>query len=159
MLDNLRYKVPEKCESDYNNAPKLQTPPPLVVQAVQGESITIKAEYKGNVNDPNLLAYWCVTTLDGNRCIFTTDNDTSYNVTTIRSCLPTDPDCCYFNVSIKIKSLTLDLSQAILTSEAVWLQNPTVFNPGNSTLSKNPPLKCFNAMITFCSSCQCAPNS
>ena len=148
MLDNLCYKVPEKCESDYNNPPKLQTPPPLVVQAVQGESITIKAEYKGNINDPNLLAYWCVTTLDGNHCIFPTDNDTSYNVTTIHSCPSTDPDCCYFTTAIEIKSLTLDLSQANLTSAAIWLQNPKSFNPGNTTLGMDVILLCYNAVST-----------
>ena len=113
------------------------TPPPRVVQAVQGENITIKAVYKGNIKDPNLLVYWCVATLDGNhRCILLTDNDTVYNVTT-DGCPPSDADCCYFTVSIEIKSLTLDLSQANLTSTVAWLQNSTSFNPGNTTLSMN----------------------
>ena len=113
------------------------TPPPPVVQAVQGENITIKAVYKGNIKDTNLLSFWCVATLDGNhQCILPTDNDTVYNVTT-DGCPPTDVDCCYFTVSIKIKSLTLDQSQANLTSAAVWLQNVTSFNPGNSILGMN----------------------
>ena len=54
-------------------------------------------------------------------------------------CLPTDclpTDCCYFNVSIEIESLTLDLSQANLTSAVVWLDLKS-FNPGNSTLGMN----------------------
>ena len=74
-------KVPPSCESDYNKPPELLTPPPRVVRAVQGENITIKAQYKGNIEDPNLLAYWCVATLDGNHlCILSTDNDTVYNM-------------------------------------------------------------------------------
>ena len=137
MLIIFTIKVPEKCESDYSKPLDLLTPPPLVVQAVQGETVTIKAVYKGNINDPNLLAYWCVTTLDGNHCIFPTDNDTIYNVMTVYSCPPTNVDCCYFNVSIEIKSLTLNLSRASLTSIAVWTQNPESFNPGNSTLGMN----------------------
>ena len=130
----LLLKVPASCEVRYDEPPHLNTPPPPVVQAVQGESVTIKAEYKGNINDPNLLAYWCVTTLDGNHCIYPTDNDAIYDVMTIHSCPPTDPDCCYFTTAIEIKSLTLDLSQANLTSAAIWLQNKTSFNPGNTTL-------------------------
>ena len=93
--------------------------------------------YKGNIKERNLLPFWCVATLDGNyRCILPNDNDTVYNVTT-DGCPPTDVDCCYFTVSIKIKSLTLGLSQANLTSAVAWLQNTTAFNPGNSTLGMN----------------------
>ena len=95
------------------------------------------AQYKGNIKDSNLLPFWCVTTLgDNHRCILPTDNDTVYNVTT-DGCLPTKADCCYFTVSIEIKSLTLDLSYANLTSAAAWLQNLTSFNPGNTTLGMN----------------------
>ena len=112
-------------------------PLPHVVQAVKGENITIKAVYKGNIEDPTLLLFWCITTLDGNHhCILSTDNDTVYNMTT-DGCPPTDADCCYFTVAIEIKSLTLDLSQANLTSAAAWLQNPKSFNQGNSTLGMN----------------------
>ena len=102
--------------------------------------------YKGNINDPNLLAYWCVTTLDGSRCIFPNDNDTIYQVTT-DGCPPTSVDCCYFSVSIHIRLLTLHQSQDNLKSEAVWLEDPTSFNAGNSTLGMNVLLECF---IVYC---------
>ena len=147
------YEVPASCDSDYNDPPELITPPPRVIQAVEEQSITIKAVYKGNIKEPNLLAYWCVTTLDGNhRCIYPADNDSVYSVTT-DGCPPTNVDCCYFSVAIKIISLKFDLSQANLTSVAVWRQNSTSFDPGNSTLGMNVLLQCFNAVITFCFSC------
>ena len=127
------YEVPASCDSDYNDPPELITPPPRVVQAVEEQSITIKAVYKGNIKEPNLLAYWCVTTLDGNHhCIYPADNDSVYSVSD--GCPPSNVDCCYFSVAIEIKSLTLELSQANLTSKAVWLQNRKSFNPGYTTL-------------------------
>ena len=129
----------------YSKPPELLTPSPPVVQAVQGESVIIKAVYKGDIKDPNLLAYWCVTTLDGNhRCIRPADNDSVYNVTTDSS-LATILDYTHqfffsyynFTLAIEIKSLTLDLSQANLTSTAVWRQNSASFNSSNSTLGMN----------------------
>ena len=130
-------QVPQSCESDYTKPPELLIPPPPVVQAVKGENITIMAWYKGNFQDPNLLPFWCIATLDDHhRCILPTDNDTVYNVTT-DGCPPTKADCCYFTVFIKIPSLTFDLSQANLTSAAAWLQNLTLYNPGNTTLGMN----------------------
>ena len=150
--NKMTIKVLPSCITD--RPPKLLTPPPLTVRAVQRESVTIKAVYKGNINE-DLLAYWCVTTLDDSRCIFPTDNDTTYQVTT-DGCPPTNVDCCYFSVSIHIKSLTLNLSQANLTSEAVWLEDPTSFNAGNSTLGMDVLLECF--IVCFCSGL-CIPYS
>ena len=122
----------------YSKPPELQTPPPLVVQAVQGNSVTIKAVYKGDIKNTNLLTYWCVTTPDGNhRCIYPADNDSIYNVMTTDDCSTTEVDYCYFTVAIEIKSLTLDHSQATLTSKAEWQQTPTSCNSGNSTLGMN----------------------
>ena len=121
--------------------------------------------YKGDIKDPNLLAYWCVTTLDGNhRCIYPADNDSVYNVTTDGS-PATILDYIYqfffsyyyFTLTIEIKSLTLDLSQANLTSTAKWQQNSVSFNSSNSTLGMNVLLY-YNAVIIFCYSCQCVAN-
>ena len=142
---NFNIKVPASCTTD--KPPKLLTPPPLTVWAVQGENVTIKALYKGDFDDiseANLLAYWLITTLDGStRCIYPTDNYTSYYVTT-NDCLPAD--YCYFTVSIEIESLTLDLSQTNLTSVVLWLDDLKSFNPGNSILGMSVLLGYYNCV-------------
>ena len=123
-------KVPLYCDNDYSKPPGLIIPPPSLIEVVQGESITITAEYKGDLYDHNLQAFWCITTLDGKHDCISPVNSSTYNVMT--NCLSID--CCYFNISITLKSLTLSLSQAKLSSVAVWEQDTHSFNPGNSTL-------------------------
>ena len=156
-IKKFNIKVLKSCITD--KPPKLLVAPPSTVWAVQGENVTIKALYKGDFDDiseGNLLAYWRITTLDSNtRYIYPTNNYTSYYVTTDR-CLPTD--CCYFTVSIEIKSLTLDLSQANVSSAVVWLDDLNSFNPGNSTLGMNVLLEYYNCVsIRFYCSCVCVP--
>ena len=105
----------------------------------------IKAVYKGDSKDHYLQTSWCITTLDGDhRCIYPADNDAIYNVTTDGSpatildyIYQSVYSYYYFTLTIEINSLTLNLSQANLTSKAVWLLNPESFNPGNSTLGMN----------------------
>ena len=133
------------------------TPPPSVVQAVEGYSVTVKATFKGK-NDINLGAYWCITTQDESyeHCYSSTDHDDNYSVT-VDGCLPSDPYCCNFTVAFTVKSLTHNLSMARLTSRVFWLQNTTAFEPGNSILGMNVVLGCFNCIIDdFYYSSQCA---
>lgn len=133
----------------YDKSPELLIPPPSIVQAVQGESIIIKALYKG-IED-HLLAVWVVTTPDGHHYILPTNNYTNYNTTIMHNC---SVDYCYFTVAIEIKSLTLNLSQANLINVAMHQKNFTSTKSCNSRVGMNVLLKCFNVVITFCYSCQ-----
>ena len=138
----INVSVLPKCRNNYSRPPPLKIPPPSVVQAVQGMSSIIKATYSGNYNDSNLLAFWCIAKQDGYyHCFFPTDNNTVYSVTT-NGCVATNFDCCYFSVSIEIRSLSLNLSGAELSSMAGWNQLDPTYSVGNSTLSMSY-IKCF----------------
>ena len=133
-------KVPPICEVDYNKPPQLKIAPPSVVEAVEGHSVTITAQYEGNEDDRNLGIYWCVfKTQDDYYCYNLTEDD-NYIVST-DGCPPGHENCCYFTVLLKIKSVTRNLT---LQSMVVWYQDPQNFIPGNSSLGMNLILKCFN---------------
>ena len=145
-------KVPPSCEDYYSKPPQLKTAPPLVIQAVEGHSVTITAQYKGNKDDKNLGVYWCVfKTQEDYYCYNLNEND-NYNVST-DGCPPGNENCCYFTVLLKIKSVTRNLT---LQSMVVWQWDPQSFIPGNSSLGMSLILECFNCIYMYYS-CQCIP--
>ena len=113
------------------------------MQAVEGHRVIAKAIYKGNSDDSELVAYWCITTQDAHQCVSPVDTGSYYKVT-IDGCPPNNFGCCYFTVSFKIESPTLKMTGANLTSAAGWELH---FNH-NSTLGMNVILGCFIIVIS-----------
>ena len=122
---------------------------------MEGHSVTVMAQYEGNEDDPNLGVYWCVyKTLHDYYCYNTTEEDDNYIVKT-DGCPTHNKTCCYFTVLLTIQSVTRDLT---LQTIIVWLQNPGIFIPGNSSLGMGLIiLGCFKLLLIVYYSCQCVP--
>ncbi|XP_065885350.1 uncharacterized protein [Dysidea avara] len=93
--------------------PPLLNPPPPNIRAVEGQTVTVTATYKGDYNLDSLGAMYGVMTANNKKYKYITPDDTpssGYNVTVDNECPVTNISCCYFNVSISVGPITLATS-------------------------------------------------
>jgi len=115
----------------------LLKPPPPKVLAVEGQTVTISATYKGNYDSNDLQAYWIVkNTVSNTQKNVCPGNPLQGYKATVKKCPVDDPNCCKFQTSIVLESVTLEQSGDILKSAACRSDDLTKYKQGNSTISK-----------------------
>ena len=120
--------------------PPLLNPPPPNIRAVEGQSVTVTATYKGDYYLDSLGAMYGIKTANNKKYKYITPDDTpssGYNVTVDDECPVTNISCCHFNVSISVGPVTLATSDIELKSAAVRSDDWTHYNSGHSSISKN----------------------
>jgi len=116
--------------------PPLLTPPPPKVFAVEGQTVTVTATYEGDYDSDDLQVFWNVRTSKAHSTIFPGNPQQGYNAT-VNECPVSDPNCCKFQTSIVLESVTLNQSGAKLKSKACRSNDFTKYEQGNSTISKD----------------------
>jgi len=116
--------------------PPLLVPPPPKILAVEGQTVTVTATYKGAYDSDDLQAFWNVHTSKAHLSISPGHPQQGYNAT-IKECPIDFPNCCKFQTSIVLESVTLNQSGAELKSKACRSYDCTKYEQGNSNISKD----------------------
>jgi len=118
--------------------PPLLIPPPPRVLAVEGQTVTVTATYKGDYDIDDLYAFWIVKTPNSEDHTYVyPDNDPPKGYkATIEGCPVTNTSCCNFNISITVDSVTFDQSGTVLKSAAARPSDLTKYDIGYSKISK-----------------------
>jgi len=116
----------------------LLIPPPPKVLAVEGQTVTVTATYKGNQEIDGLTAFWIVTAANKDQYYLFPDinKQPGYNVT-LEQCVVINhiPNCCQFYISIVVESVTVGQSGTKLSSAGAR-QNLKIFTEGKSIMGK-----------------------
>ena len=122
-----------------NTLPPLLAPPPPRIFAVEGQTVTVTATYKGDYYNSNrdLQAYWIIKNHETSKTVFVFPGhpQEGYKVT-VEGCSVVKPFCCKFNTSVVLKAVTLDQSGILLKSVACRSDDLINCKQGNSTISK-----------------------
>jgi len=117
----------------------LLIPPPQKILAVEGQTVTVSAAYKGDYSTHLLKGFWIVKTPNSEIATYIFPSDSTpkgYDVT-VTDCHDTNPHfCCYFNISITIQSMTLEQSPTQLQSAAALSDDLTKYTAGHSKIGK-----------------------
>ena len=91
--------------------------------------------------------YWCVYLTQYNYHCYNQAKDIGNYVVRTDGCT-FGSDCCHFTVILKIRSISLNLSNIILQSMVVWLDSGK-YMLGNSTLGISPIIRIFNGCSLY----------